>query len=385
MSARIAVGTVLAKNYLAFARVLAGSFRRQHPDVPFFAVLADRADGYFDPADEPFSVIELDELAIPDLRATTFRYSRFPLAVVAKPYLLRNLLDRGFEAALFLDVDIEVTGDLTYLLERTSRSSITITPHLLAPLDGEDRADRELNILQSGVYNGGVIGVRRGETADRFLAWWQGRVYADCRHSREDGLHHDQRWLDLVPAFFEDVDVVRDPAYNVAHWNLPERDIANCRLFHFSGYDPDQPHRVTRYTDRVTMPEDGRSALFGRYQRALERAGWHLSKTWPHAYERWDNGVPIPEVARRIYGDLGLEADRFGDPFATAPGTYFAWLTEAADGDRRLTNLWAGVYARRPDVQAFFPDLHGTDIEGFHAWALRTGATEHAIPDGLLG
>ena len=75
---------------------------------------------------------------------------------------------------------------------------------------------RELNILQSGVFNAGVIGVRRGETADRFLGWWQGQVYSDCRHSLDEGVHYDQRWLDLVPAFFEDVGVVRDPAQDRA-------------------------------------------------------------------------------------------------------------------------------------------------------------------------
>ena len=36
-------------------------------------------------------------------------------------------------------------------------------------------------------------------------------------------MHYDQRWLDLVPALFDDVHIVRDPGCNVAYWNLPER------------------------------------------------------------------------------------------------------------------------------------------------------------------
>ena len=47
MSACIAIGTVFAKNYLAFARVLADSFQRRHPEVPFFAALVDDDGGYF--------------------------------------------------------------------------------------------------------------------------------------------------------------------------------------------------------------------------------------------------------------------------------------------------------------------------------------------------
>ena len=65
MSACIAIGTVFAKNYLAFARVLADSFQRRHPEVPFFAALVDDDGGYFAPAEEAFSVVELDELSIP--------------------------------------------------------------------------------------------------------------------------------------------------------------------------------------------------------------------------------------------------------------------------------------------------------------------------------
>ena len=160
-----------------------------------------------------------------------------------------------------------VIGDLSELFERTSRSAITIAPHLLAPRDGEDRAERELNILQSGVFNAGVIGVRRGETADRFLGWWQGRVYSDCRHSLDEGVHYDQRWLDLVPAFFEDVGVVRDPAYKTAHWNLPERDGADCRLFHFSGYD-----RISRTGHPIHRPrENARKRSVSQALRALPR------------------------------------------------------------------------------------------------------------------
>ena len=114
-------------------------------------------------------------------------------------------------------------------------------------------------------------------------------------------------------------------------------------------------HRVTRYTDRVRMPENGPSArLFGRYKRLSNGRVGTCRRRGPHAYERWDNGVPIPEVARRIYGDLG--SGPTGSAIRSQPGraSYFAWLNETANGDRRLTNFWAGVYARRPDVQKAF-------------------------------
>ena len=53
---------MVAKDYLSFARVLARSFRQHHPAVPFLVLLADEIDGYFDPLQEPFDLIELADL-----------------------------------------------------------------------------------------------------------------------------------------------------------------------------------------------------------------------------------------------------------------------------------------------------------------------------------
>jgi hypothetical protein len=53
----IAVATIVAKKFLSFARVLAESFHGIHPGIPFFVLLADETDGYFDPASEPFDIV----------------------------------------------------------------------------------------------------------------------------------------------------------------------------------------------------------------------------------------------------------------------------------------------------------------------------------------
>lgn len=381
---RVAVGTVFAGNYVSLARVLADSFRRHHPDVPFFGVLADRSNGA--PGDEPFRLLDLADLNILDLRSLAFRYSRFQMSVVAKGYLLEHLLDAGYESALFLDPDTLVLGDLSPLLEQTQRSAITLMPHLLGPLEDGDRAARELNILQSGTLNGGVVGVRNCESARRFLAWWQDRVYLHCRHALAEGLHFDQRWLDLALVFFPETHLFRDPRLNVAHWNLPERLELwpDWRLFHFSGYEPDRPERLTRYTRRLAL-EGEPASLFSRYQRALEAAGWHETKESTHTFDYWDNGIRIPDLVRAVYGDLGDAARRFGDPFRTSsPGSFFHWLLQPLDGDCRVTRLWAEVLRRRPDVENAFPDPFGDDLDGFVAWAMSSGAAEHHIPDALI-
>jgi hypothetical protein len=393
--------TVVAKSHLSHARVLARSLKRHHPEIPFVTLLADEIDGYFEPVFEPFGLFELAELEIPRIQRLKFQYSQQPLSYAATPYLLARLLALGFDGAVFLKQESLVLGNLSSLVEALGRSAIVLTPHLLRPLCGPDRIQRELNILQSGAFNAGVVGVARTDTGDRFLRWWQNRVSTHCRHAVPEGMHYEQRWLDLVPAFFEDVAVLRDPTYNVGHWNLPDRSIdmtrdgvlvegRPCRVFRFSGYSPDDPRTVTKYLRRLTWANVGPARdVFDRFRTELEDAGYHETKTWPYSYRAFDNGVPIPDIARSLYLELGDDVDRFGDPFQTTrPNSYFRWLNEpAGDSDAgagNVTRLWQAVHRSRLDLQRAFPDPLGADGTAFLTWAAGAGCDHHGVPAAFL-
>ncbi|MBC7933634.1 MAG: glycosyltransferase [Rubrivivax sp.] len=343
----VAVATIVAKNYLSHARVLADSFLRHHPEVPFFVLLADEIDGYFDPAGEPFHMLRLEDVGIPDLTRFCLRKDLKGVASAAKPYLLGRLFDEGFADAIFLDPDILVLQDLAPLFSHVSRHAVVVVPHLLAPLEGDGRAERELNVLQSGVYNAGLVGVSDKPGARAFLKWWQERVLEHCRHDVPRGMHYDQRWLDLAPIFFEDVFILREPVYNVAHWNLPERNLLvrgdevlldghPCRLFHFSGYDPDRPDEVTRYNARLDMANIGSTVeLFRRYLALLEKAGYRETKRWPYAYGR----LKRDESAARRTGE-GSENERMS---ARLLRSLFDRLNRLAGGRRLASSISSEV------------------------------------------
>ena len=53
--------------------------------MPFFVLLADEVDGRFDPAAEPYELIGLDALDLPDLRTRCFRYEREQLSYPLTP------------------------------------------------------------------------------------------------------------------------------------------------------------------------------------------------------------------------------------------------------------------------------------------------------------
>lgn len=387
----VAVGTIVAKNFLAFARVLGASLRQHHPDIPFFVVLADQVDGVFDPADEPFEVVPIQDLEIDNLRQLSFWYPRSELSISAKPYLLEYLLDRGYTGAVFIDADILILNTLDRLFQASVAHSVVLTPHLVDPLTSPDSVARELNILQCGVYNGGCLGVSSTPAGRRFLGWWKAHLWKHCRHNVAEAFHYDQRWLDLVPMLFDDVHIERDPAYNVAYWNLPERiGSTDVRFFHFSGFEPDKPAVVTRYSSRLAMSEAGSAAtLFERYVALLAREGHNTTKHWPYAFDCFDNGVSIPRAARNLYRQFDDEkAAAFGDPFCTScPRSYFAWLNERVRPDQpdcAVTRLWDAVYRSRPDVQSAYPDHLGADRLGFLTWIVTSGLREHQIGEAFV-
>jgi hypothetical protein len=394
--ADLAACTIAAKPMLASARVVARSFRRHHPGVPFHVLLADEPDGAPDATAEPYELVRLDDLDLPEPARFRFRYAQQPLSYAATPYLLDHLLDRGYRRLLLIKQESLVLGDLTPVARLLDEDAVVLTPHLLSPLDGADAAERERIILLSGIYNLGFCGVSAAPAGRAFLAWWKDRVREHCLHAVDRGMHFEQRWADLVPGLFRGVHILRDPGTNVGHWSFPERvvrvdgdavtaDGHPCRLFRFSGYDAEDPDSVTRYHGRLAMEDLGDAAkVFERYRRELAAAGHAECRRLPYAYGCFDNGVEIPDDARRTYVELGDAARRFGDPFATAgPDSLWWWLTAPGDGDAPLTRLWSAVVGRRPDVRAAFPDPGGRDRAAFADWTTRFGRGEHGIAEAL--
>ncbi len=81
----LAVCTIIAKNYLPMARVLEESFRAHHPHVPFFVLLLDEADGFFQPEKEQFHLIQTRQLPIPNVDGFLFKYDVLEASTAVKP------------------------------------------------------------------------------------------------------------------------------------------------------------------------------------------------------------------------------------------------------------------------------------------------------------
>src|ERR1039457_6192348 len=89
--------TIIARNYLPAARVLARSFGHHNPGGNFTTLVVDDLEADVDETAEPFSVLRLDDIGIDHdeaLRMVAI-YDVTELCTAVKPWLLKTLLDQG--------------------------------------------------------------------------------------------------------------------------------------------------------------------------------------------------------------------------------------------------------------------------------------------------
>ncbi len=392
---RVAAATIASKSRWALARATAKSFLEHNPGIPFYALLADEDEGLIDPDREPFSIIRLDQLGLPEKDRFCFQYSEMELSYALTPYLIEYLLNNGFDGALFLKQETMVLDGLGPIWEKLREHPVVVTPHLLEPGIGDEALAWEINVLRAGIFNGGVVAFSGHDEGREFLSWWKEMTSRECFLAIEKGLHYEQRWLDFVPTFVPSCHVLRDPGINVGHWNLFQRRVAvspdgrvtacgvSCRIFRFSGYEPDNPERSSKYNVAVTMDRAGAAAqMFERYRSLLIEGGYETSRRWPYAYGHFDNGVRVADITRRIYHDWPGSVERFGNPFSTASAeSFYRWLNAPAEEGNLpgVTNFWNSVYRRRPDLLSKFGDLSSDNRGRFETWIRTTGIKEYGV------
>ncbi len=83
-----------------------------------------------------------------------------------------------------------------------------------------------------------------------------------CYIDVTNGMFTDQLWVNYAPLFFEGVHVLKNPGYNVANWNLYEREIEKrddtyfvngtykLKFFHFSHYKFGDPYLISARQNR---------------------------------------------------------------------------------------------------------------------------------------
>ncbi|SMD21625.1 FkbM family methyltransferase [Lentzea albidocapillata] len=402
--------TVVAKNYLPAARVLARSYLDHHEGHRFVILVIDAPWGSI--ADEDgVQVLGPDATGIDELdylRMAT-AYSLTELATAVKPYLLRQQREQS-DVVMYIDPDIKVFAPMPELAELAMEHGIVLTPHFLEPLPRDGKEPSEAVIMGTGIFNLGFVAT--GPGSEPFLDFWAVRLRHDAIVAPERQLFTDQRWVDQVPALFRN-HVLRDPGFNVAYWNLHERSVHKqdgkyfadgkpLRFFHFSGYRPEHPWLLTYHCQRrprILLSENpDLKAICDDYGTALHTNGYaETLDAIPYGFNKMSDGSKLSPTMRGMFRDawikVEVEHERVSKQDTEIPPHAFGedggrafreWLTSPATPGQAaagLSRMIMAVFEARTDLQLAFPDVLGADADDFRAWCRTSGINEGMLPE----
>lgn len=313
-----AVCTIITKSYLPFARALSHSLREHSPNLRLYVLLADELDGSFNPTEEPFTTILLEELPDQDLvRKMCFYYTAFELCCALRGMLHEYMYDKNIaDSWLFLDSDILTYSSLQEIFNQLEKTSILLNPHLLNPVNQPYVYDVEVGVLVSGIYNAGFLGLKRSEETRRFIDWFKDRLihYGFNRRGKEaifKLLFVDQLWLNFVPHFFNEVSFLVHPGANVGYWSLISHKITKenniylinnkpLLFIHFSGWNISQPSQVSTYLsigENISIWKE----LGEHYKELLLNHGYEECRNYPYAFSSFSNDQKIIPEMRYLY------------------------------------------------------------------------------------
>ena len=297
MSNKVAF-TICANNYLAHASVLAKSFKTFHPEVLFMVALLDEPSSEVDYSSLPFDEILWVHEVLPDVvQQLKDTYGIAELCTVVKPLLFLDLHRKGYETILYIDPDIQVFSPFSEVFEALKDHQAVLTPHLCSPT-GEVGHPQDKDLMRTGIYNLGFVALNMTPAVLDFVRWWDKRVQAYGYHDLKKGYFYDQIWWGYGPAFLDDVKVLRHLGYNMANWNLHEREIREdqglyyvndketpLRFFHYSHYKRESRPIIASYNQNFTL--ENRSdivPIFDGYDQYLDQMGFDSLKVLPYAF-----------------------------------------------------------------------------------------------------
>jgi hypothetical protein len=368
-------------------------------DVTIFLVGTRQHKGLFSDlsCDVVYAVDVVGERVYDDLMT---RYSAAEACFAMKPVLAEVLLAKGATRVIFTDADCQYFSAPT-LVERMLRDGATavITPHILRNADGRHYID-DRALLRSGTTNSGFFGVSATDEARALLAWWKERNCTDCTLNDAHGTYYEQKWLDLAQSLFDGVVMIRDPAYNVAYWNLYQRALEQTPggqwtvdgrplvFFHFSRWRlPTMTvDEYSREYIRIASAETACRPILESYAVAVEaermRDGFDTFSIKVED-QHLPDGSPITPIMRRALwrnipprdGERTIWVEVLNAPSPRLP--HFSPYT--------LTNYYEEFWLARADLRYNKFDIQWVDgLRAFTRWLVDVGQAESGIPECLM-
>lgn len=227
-------------------------------------------------SDETKASIEKDVISVSvihsewiDKITKKYRHQSDALRWGLKPAIGLYLLENGYDEIIYLDNDIYFYNSPAFLLKKLQQSDFLLTPHFY-----KDSPEKEQNWLEAnyriGLYNAGFVGANKN--AKSILEWWVGCCLYEIKISYWRGLYYDQKYLDLVPILFDNVEIIKHRGCNFAGWNCDEVTLdKKDHQLTINGYDLIFIHFTPLSVERFSKSESTVYDAFEKYLETLQK------------------------------------------------------------------------------------------------------------------
>lgn len=325
---KIAYCTIASANYLPRVRVLEESLATHRPGASLHVLLCERPEVCRALSEETGRPFTSPADVCTDWLQMAFYYNVTEYNTALKPFFLEHLLDAGYDAVFYFDPDIEIFGSLEQMEALAATHDLILTPHICKPISIDGLKPGVAEIIRVGQFNLGYIGLSDSTETRNALRWWQGVCLEHCLFDVRNGYFVDQFWADILPSFIQKFYCLRDPAYNMAYWNVFQRSLAlesghwmtdsgELKFFHFSGLPKDNLARVSVHQNRVSAsPGSPLYELLVSYTNKIANNVYSRFAQHPYSFGQYATGKVITPVERRLFLTLSrTKRLEFGDPF----------------------------------------------------------------------
>ena len=371
--------TSVNANYLSKAILLAKTLKKHDKTAKFILALIDDLSEEFEIPDGLFDgILYTDQMPCwKNSNSVFFQYNVVEACTAVKPAATLAIMEQyNCDKVCYLDPDIAVFSPLVEVEELLDIYSMVFTPHTTIPEEHDYFIiGNEILFLKRGTQNLGFFAVKNDEEGRRFLNWWHARLNKYCLDDRDEiekllmekgltGMFTDQKWIDLVPSFFDNYYILKHPGYNLSTWNLSHRVVTKgpdesyyvnglpLRFFHFSGVDSGAHSAVMDDLIRTYPHVKSVLSLSKWYIQEDKKIQSTLPQNVQWKYNCYSNGQKVPNIHRKLYYIRPDIKEIFENPFIVSDDklSFYTWVQGeypelATEGNIPVERL---VYIRQP-------------------------------------
>lgn len=339
--------TVCSINYLHYALTLFESIKTNYTSYTFTVFVTDIQTNEltFPPHLDGYKIVCIDEVSsilASDLITLTSYYDILEFNSMMKIYGLYYATEiLNFKQCTFLDPDTLLFDSIDSCF-MDNNTSIYISPHIIG-FNNFDKFIDPLELIYSGLINGGVIHINKSNSSKLALTWLIEKTKFYWFVAPSFGMYADQLWLTILPLLDkEHVDIIDAESCNVAYWNLQGRPLAEkngkivmsetgevLKLFHFSGFPAPYNGRLSKHSNNIFDDETEKVVqnICQKYAISLLKSQENvknlhlkpsikfsketLQKRLKKAEKIWNIQFNTPQISKGFFEKLGNRLDIF--------------------------------------------------------------------------